>query len=84
MWRELEELLASHPARWMIWEDQPLEESVSRLEALGIASLVYRPCANVPQEGDLLTVLGQDLRSIEETLIASEKSASPISMSARR
>lgn len=65
MWRELGELLDSQPVRWMIWEDQPLEESVTRLESLGIASLVYRPCANLPRDGDLLAVMRDDLASLE-------------------
>jgi zinc transport system substrate-binding protein len=64
-WRELDELLATHPARWMIWEDEPLETTARRLEERGIASLVYRPSPNLPQEGDLLTVLQADLASLE-------------------
>jgi zinc transport system substrate-binding protein len=65
MWRELEELFETHPTRWMIWEDEPLETTARRLEEHGIASLVYRPSANVPPEGDLLSVLQADLASLE-------------------
>jgi len=56
-WQELEELLGSHPARWMIWEARPAPETVQRLQELGIESVVYAPCGNTPTSGDLLAVM---------------------------
>lgn len=70
MWRELDELVASHPARWLIWEDRPLDAILTRLAALGIGSLVYRPCAPAPAGGDLLAVWQHDLGSLERALTA--------------
>lgn len=70
MWRQLEEMLAARPAGWMIWEDVPAAATVSRLDELGVGSLVYRPCANVPPEGDLLAAARNDLDSLEDTLSA--------------
>ena len=57
MWRELEELLRAHPARWMVWEAEPRDEIRRRLEAYGVRSLVYTPCVNQPKEGDLLSAM---------------------------
>jgi len=56
-WQELESILTSHPARWMIWEGEPSAAAVERLEELGIQSVVYAPCANKPSSGDLLSVM---------------------------
>jgi hypothetical protein len=66
MWRELEELLDEHPARWMIWEGEPPPDTVRRLEAMGIRSVVYAPCGNRPEQGDFLAVMGQNLARLED------------------
>jgi len=71
-WRELQDLLAGHPARWMIWEAEPLPETTERLRAAGIKSLVYRPNAVAPAEGDLLEAMNADLDAIEKALASGE------------
>jgi zinc transport system substrate-binding protein len=63
-WQALEKMLAEHPARWMLWESEPLPATTKRLEGLGIKSVVYDPCGNVPSEGDLLTVMEQNLKNL--------------------
>jgi zinc transport system substrate-binding protein len=65
-WRALGELLQEHPARTMLWEAEPLPETVERLAALGIESRVYAPCASRPAAGDWLAVMGDNRRTLEE------------------
>jgi len=70
-WDHLEEQLESHPAKWMLWEGEPLEETVTNLEDLGIGSLLFDPCGNAPKTGDYLTVMDANvgaLETIAETL----------------
>jgi zinc transport system substrate-binding protein len=67
-WRALEELLAEHPASWMIWEATPAEATVRRLEALGVRSIVYSPCANAPEQGDFLGVMRSNAAAFEALL----------------
>lgn len=62
---ELQQLLDKHPAKWMIWEDKPTSESVAKLEALGIKSIVFNPCANEPEEGDWLSVMKQNIDNLK-------------------
>lgn len=64
-WAGLEATLQSHPARWMVWEGEPLTETVERLEGLGLASLVFDPCANRPEEGDYFTVMANNASALE-------------------
>ena len=45
MWAGLEALLLHHPAAWMIWEGEPRPESVERLAAMGLRSIVISPGA---------------------------------------
>jgi zinc transport system substrate-binding protein len=56
-WGELQAILAAHPARRMLWEGEPLPATAGRLRDLGVESVVFDPCANRPQDGDLMAVL---------------------------
>jgi zinc transport system substrate-binding protein len=59
-WVELQGILKNHPSKWMIWEGEPVKESVERLKLLGINSIVFDPCANAPEKGNFLTVMQQN------------------------
>jgi zinc transport system substrate-binding protein len=64
---ELEELLADHAARYLIWEDEPLEQTREILaEKLEIQCVVVCPCFNV-REGsvDWLETMKQNLKTFE-------------------
>ncbi len=63
-WAELKRLLADHPARWMIWEGEPLAETVALLQALGVHSAVVDPCGNAPEQGDFLDVMKKNLAAL--------------------
>ena len=64
-WDHLEKRLTSHPAKWMLWEGEPLENTVVGLDELGIGSLLFDPCGNVPETGDFLTVMEANAGSLE-------------------
>jgi zinc transport system substrate-binding protein len=64
-WQDLSNLLANHPARWMIWEGSPLKESAQRLKAIGVDSLVFDPCGNIPDQGDFLSVMRQNVENLK-------------------
>ena len=64
-WRALEQLVASHPARWMIWEGQPSDDIVDRLMSMGIGSVVYDPAGNRPADGDFLAVMQQNVLNLQ-------------------
>jgi zinc transport system substrate-binding protein len=62
---DLNEILRKHPARWMIWEGQPIEAGRDRLAAMDIQSTVFDPCGNVPAEGDFLSVMQGNIANLE-------------------
>jgi len=64
-WDHLEELLESHPAKWMLWEGEALEETAARLAEIGVGSVVFDPCPNLPDEGDYLTVMAANAAALE-------------------
>jgi len=64
-WRKLEEMLKTRPAGWMLWERAPLPAIVSRLKALGVVVIVFDPIPNVPDSGDFMTVMRQNVRSVQ-------------------
>jgi zinc transport system substrate-binding protein len=63
-WSELAELLAQHPAGWMIWESEPLPEVKRRLEARGVRSAVFSPAAKRPDEGDFFSVMQANAKAL--------------------
>ncbi len=54
-WQELAHTLEYHPAKWMIYEDEPAPEIAAKLKELGVGVVVFRPCGNRPPSGDYLT-----------------------------
>jgi len=52
----------------MLWEAQPLAETVVKLEDVGVGSIVFAPCANRPTEGDWLSVMGDNVQRFEQAV----------------
>jgi len=63
-WQDFQDLLKKHPAKWMIWEGKPLPESVHRLNEMGLLEQVFSPCFAVPDEGDFLSVMQQNVHNM--------------------
>ncbi len=66
-WGRFEALLEEHPARWMVWEGEPLAPVRARLEELGVTSVVFDPCGNVPESGDFVSAMGANVERLEAT-----------------
>ena len=64
-WKELETILQDYPATWMIWEGEPHPESVARLQLMGIKSAVFDPVGNVPEHGDFLSIMRQNVENLK-------------------
>jgi zinc transport system substrate-binding protein len=64
-WDDLEALLVDHPAKRMLWEGDPLSDTVASLADLGMSSVVFDPCGNRPKEGDFLTVMSSNVTALE-------------------
>lgn len=62
---ELEDKREVHLANHMIWEGYPAEESVAKLEKMGISSVVFNPCGNRPDAGDWLSVMKENVAALE-------------------
>ncbi len=63
---ELKAILAKHSAKWMIWEGEPAKESVAKLDAIGVKSVVFDPCGNAPDGGDFLSVMKANMEALEK------------------
>ncbi len=64
-WQELQVLLQTHPAQWMIWEANPNPETVTQLKTMGISSLVFAPVANQPDTGDFLSIMQKNIENLQ-------------------
>ncbi len=63
--QELNIILENHPAKWMIWEDTPMKETDEKLKSLGIRSIVFNPCGNLPENGDYLSVMTHNVENLK-------------------
>ncbi len=61
---DLQVILDGHPAEWMVWEGDPAEASVAKLDAIGVRSVVFDPCGNRPDSGDWLTVMRSNVSAL--------------------
>jgi zinc transport system substrate-binding protein len=75
-WRELFELFNAHKAAWMIWEEEPLPDTVGRLEGMGIESLVFRPCGNRPAKGSFVSVMLDNVMALERAFLTATSGVS--------
>ena len=63
-WRHLQSVLQRHPAKIMIWEGEPSDETRRRLSELGIESVVFSPGGNRPAGGDWLTLMQEGITAM--------------------
>jgi len=63
-WQEMQNLLKNHPAAWMIWEGDPLAESVEKLNEMNVQGVVFSPCFAKPDKGDFLSVKNQNIDNL--------------------
>lgn len=81
-WDRLAYQLEDFPAGWMLWEATPNPRSVSRLEALGVRSLVVDPCAHRPARGDFISVMKQNRDHLRAAFASSAASRLPPAIAA--
>ena len=67
-WIELQQIVRTHPATIMIWEDEPLELTAGRLSDAGVRSVVFQSVANRPPDGDYLSVMRANVARIDSSL----------------
>lgn len=60
-WDELQNILKDHSAKWMIWEGDSIQESIEKLKSMRVNSLFFDPCGNVPDGGDFMSVMRQNV-----------------------
>ena len=65
-WQALVNLAQAHAVKWMLWEGEPATESVEQLKHMAIGSIVFDPCANIPAQGDFLSVMKNNLATLKQ------------------
>ncbi|SEF63767.1 metal ABC transporter substrate-binding protein [Vibrio hangzhouensis] len=65
-WRELDLLVSKRSAKWMIWESEPLDDSVATLKHRGVNSIVFAPLGNLPEQGDFLTQMRINIQQLQK------------------
>jgi ABC-type Zn uptake system ZnuABC Zn-binding protein ZnuA len=67
-WRKFEELHRNHPARVMIWEEDPLPAVAERLRKMGIEPVAFETLTNAPRSGDYLSGMKANAKRLDAAL----------------
>ena len=63
---EINDLLAGHPAKVMIWEGKTTAENLDYIQSLGLQNIVIEPCMNRPENGDFMTQMKENLKNLHK------------------
>ena len=63
-WEDLADRLGGLAANGMLFEKEPLPEIRERLHRLGIEVIVYDPASNIPESGDFLEVMRENVANL--------------------
>ncbi len=64
-WENFQKIHKNHSAQWMIWEAEVLKKSLEILASIGVRSIVFDPCGNVPEKGDFLSVMRGNIENMK-------------------
>jgi len=67
---DLERLQVRVGANLMLWEAEPLPQTRERLTGMGLRLVVFRPAGTLPDSGDYLSVMRDNVTSLEQALLA--------------
>jgi zinc transport system substrate-binding protein len=64
-WKNLQDILKTHSAKWMLWEGKPLPKTASRLSGEGLSSTVFDPFGNRPDHGNFMSSMHQNIANLK-------------------
>jgi zinc transport system substrate-binding protein len=67
-WKDFRVMLKDHPSKWMIWEGEPMTETVTALKAMKIRSITFDPCGAGPSEHDFLLSMQKNIESLKPSV----------------
>ena len=62
-WKKLEEIKGH--SKYMLYEDEPISEIITRLNELEIKVIVFKTCNNIP-DSDYLSVMKENIKNLSE------------------
>lgn len=65
---ELAGIRETHPAGIIIWEAEPLADTIEKLTARGVTHVVFEPCGGPPADGDYLACMRRNQSTLESLL----------------
>ena len=63
-WQALSNRLSEQSAAWMLWEDEPLQNTRDQLSGMGINVIVFKPVMNRLQQGDFMTIMTANINAM--------------------
>jgi zinc transport system substrate-binding protein len=67
-WIEFDHLLEHFLSSIMLWEDEPVSEIKEKLQKKGIQVVVFNPCGNMPEQGNFIETMNENIKTLEDIL----------------
>jgi zinc transport system substrate-binding protein len=64
-WLSFDHLAKEHPAKVMLWEDDPLDETSAHLAERGIVPVVFATAGNASREDDLIQIMRENAERLK-------------------
>lgn len=64
----LKQYLETHPAKIMLWEEEPTAETRTRLEAMGLTIVIFRTLSHRPDQGDWLSEMTDNVMRLGDAI----------------
>ena len=62
---DMEVILKQHPARWMLWEAPPLNETTESLLKMGVKPVVFYTLSNRPLNGNFISIMKENVKRLK-------------------
>ena len=67
-WQALQTMLETQANNWMLWEDEPLQQTREKLATLGVQVVVFTPAMNRSSQGDFMELMLANVERLEAAL----------------
>ena len=64
-WQNMEVILKQYPAKWMLWEAPPLNETTESLLKMGVKPVVFYTLSNRPLNGDFMSIMNENIKRLK-------------------
>ena len=64
-WHDFRHEKGHHSFKYMVWETQPISETVDQLKKNGVETVIFNPCTFPPDDGDFISEMEANIKRLQ-------------------